>query len=123
MCERTFGAPSRLLIGAVSLLSTAVYAQDAIDTSPHAVQFVTVERDVNLEVLDWGGRGRPLILLAGAGNTAHVFDQFAPKLTAQHRVYGITRRGFGASSRPAASVKNYSATRLSTDVLAVINAL
>ena len=122
MCEKTFGAPSRLLI-AVSLLSTAVYAQDAIDTSPHAVQFVTVERDVNLEVLDWGGSGRPLILLAGAGNTAHVFDHFAPKLTAQHRVYGITRRGFGASSRPAASIKNYSATRLGNDVLAVINAL
>jgi non-heme chloroperoxidase len=50
----------------------------AADTSPHKVQFVTVEKDVNLEVLDCGGTGRPLILLAGLGNDAHVFDQFAP---------------------------------------------
>ena len=123
MSEKTCGAPSRLVIAAVFLFSTAVYAQDPIDTAPHTVRFVAVERDVNLEVLDWGGSGRPLILLAGAGNTAHVFDQFAPKLITQYRVYGVTRRGFGASSRPAASVKNYSATRLGDDVLAVINAL
>ena len=29
------------------------------DPSPNAVQFVTVENDVRLEVLDWGGAGRP----------------------------------------------------------------
>src|SRR5713226_1041280 len=65
--------------------------------SPHAIQFVSVDKDVRLEVLDWGGLGRPVILLAGGGNTAHVFDEFAPKLTASYHVYGITRRGFGAS--------------------------
>ncbi len=42
-----------------------------IDPSPHTVQFVTVEPDVKLEVLDWGGAGRPLVFLAGLGNTAH----------------------------------------------------
>src|ERR1700753_3393358 len=67
------------------------------DPSPHKVTFVTVDKDVRLEVLDWGGSGRPLVLLAGGGNTAHVFDDFAPKLTAHYHVYGITRRGFGAS--------------------------
>jgi hypothetical protein len=29
------------------------------DESPHTVQFVTVDRNVKLEVLDWGGSGRP----------------------------------------------------------------
>jgi non-heme chloroperoxidase len=90
------------------------------DTSPHKVQFVTVDDGVKLEVLDWGGSGRPLVLLAGLGNTAHVFDAFALKLTPSYHVYGITRRGFGASSVPASG---YSADRLGDDVLAVIDAL
>ena len=60
------------------------------------------------------------VCLAGLGNTAHVFDKFAPKLTDQYHVYGITRRGFGASSSPATG---YSADRLGDDVLAVIDAL
>ena len=87
------------------------------DPSPHSVQFVTVDKDVKLEVLDWGGTGRPLVLLAGLGNTAHVFDDFAPKLTSDYHVYGITRRGFGASSKPDSG---YSADRLGYDVLAVL---
>src|SRR5262249_47664287 len=74
------------------------------DPSPHSVQFVTVNPGVRLEVLDWGGPpsgpARTLVLLAGMGNTAHVFDKFAPKLTSQYRMVGITRRGFGASSAP-----------------------
>jgi non-heme chloroperoxidase len=84
---------------------------------------VTVEEGVQLEVLDWGGSGRPLIFLAGAGDTAHRFDGFAPQFTAQHHVYGITRRGFGASSKPAPANGNYSADHLADDVVAVMKAL
>jgi hypothetical protein len=91
-----------------------------IDPSPHKVQFVAVGSGVKLEVLDWGGSGPPVVLLAGLGNTAHIFDRFAPKLTAWYHVYGITRRGFGASSAPTTG---YSADRLGKDVLAVIDAL
>lgn len=90
------------------------------DPSPHITRFVTVDKGVRLEVLDWGGSGRPIILLAGGGNTAHVFDDFAPKLTAHHHVYGITRRGFGASGY---SATDHSADRLGDDVVAVIDAL
>ncbi len=90
------------------------------DPSPHRVQFATVDQDVRLEVLDWGGSGRPLVFLPGLGNTAHVFDDFAPKFTAGYHVYGITRRGFGASSAPAAG---YGADRLGDDVLAVLDSL
>jgi non-heme chloroperoxidase len=93
------------------------------DSSPHRVQFVTVDQGVQLEVLDWGGSGRPLIFLAGAGDTAHRFDGFAPQFTAQHHVYGITRRGFGASNKPAPANGNYSADHLGDDVLAVMKAL
>ncbi len=73
------------------------------DTSPHTVRMVAIAPGTSLEVLDWGGTGRPLVLLAGLGNTAHVFDDFAPSLTDSFHVYGITRRGFGRSSQPPAS--------------------
>src|SRR5579863_2971732 len=56
------------------------------DESPHSAQFINVDHDVKLEVLDWGGSGRPLVLLSGLGNTAHIFDQFAPKLTVTYHV-------------------------------------
>jgi pimeloyl-ACP methyl ester carboxylesterase len=111
------------MIALVVLLASVVSAQVHPDSSPHTVQFVTVDKDVKLEVLDWGGTGRPLVFLAGLGNTAHVFDKFAPKFTVSHHVYGITRRGFGNSSKPAPTVPNYSADRLGDDVLAVIDAL
>jgi pimeloyl-ACP methyl ester carboxylesterase len=94
-----------------------------IDPSPHKVQFVTVEKDIKLEVLDWGGTGRPLVLLTGLGNDAHVFDTFALKLSDKYHVYGITRRGFGTSSAPSSETANYTADRLGEDILAVIEAL
>lgn len=94
-----------------------------IDPSPHTVQMISVDKDVRLEILDWGGSGRPLVLLTGLGNNAHVFDTFAPKLAAIYHVYGITRRGFGISSKPEPNATNYTAGRLGDDVLAVIDAL
>lgn len=91
------------------------------DPSHHKVQFVTVEEGVRLEVLDWGGSGRPIVLLAGSGNTAHIFDDFAEKLSgACCHVYGITRRGFGTSTRPDSG---YDQQRLADDVLRVLDAL
>jgi hypothetical protein len=90
----------------------SAYASAQTDSTPHKVQMVTVEPGVRLEVLDWGGSGSPLIFLAGAGDTAHRFDGFAPQFTKQHHVYGITRRGFGASSSPAPANGNYSADHL-----------
>ena len=63
-----------------------------------AIKMTRIAPSVSLEVLDWGGRGTPLVFLAGLGNTAHVFDDFAPQFTDSFHVVGITRRGFGASS-------------------------
>jgi non-heme chloroperoxidase len=89
------------------------------DPSPHRVTFVTVDNGVKLEVLDWGGSGRAIVLLAGY-QTAHEYDDIASKLTAFCHVYGITRRGFGASSRPDSG---YSAQRSAEDVLEVLDTL
>lgn len=106
----------------LNALMPSVYSQQPNlwhDTSPHTVRFVTVERNIRLEVLDWGGPGQPIVLLAGGGNTAHVFDDFAPKLAVDFHVYGITRRGFGASQFSA--IKNVD--RLGKDVFAVLDSL
>jgi non-heme chloroperoxidase len=91
------------------------------DDSANATQFVVVDKEVKLEVVDWGGAGKELVMLAGLGGDAHVFDEFAPKLVAAgNHVYGITRRIFGNSNVPPSW---YLADRLGDDVLAVIDAL
>jgi non-heme chloroperoxidase len=61
-----------------------------------------------------------VVLLTGMRLTAHVYDEFAPKLTACCHVYAITRRGYGASSRPSTG---YDDQRLADDVLEVLNQL
>lgn len=99
-----------LICGATAL---AVAAQPRI-------QFVSVEPGVRLEVVDWGGAGQPVVLLAGGGDTAHVYDAMAPKLTSEFRVFGITRRGFGSSSKPTTG---YTSRNLADDVLKVLDAL
>ena len=98
------------------------------DPSPHKTTLVTVDTDVQLEVLDWGGSprqnsgqaGPALVLLAGLGGTAHHYDDVAPALTARYRVVGLTRRGHrGSSAAPA----GYGPVRLAEDVVRVIDAL
>jgi pimeloyl-ACP methyl ester carboxylesterase len=89
------------------------------DPSPHQTRFVTVDSSVRLEVLDWGGTGRP-ILFVGCYLTAHVYDNIAPKLTDRFHVYAITRRGIGASDHPATG---YDPQRRAADVLDVITQL
>src|SRR5579871_386427 len=105
------------------LLFAPLYSQNLVpwkDPSPHTAQFATMDDGVRLEVLDWGGSGRAVILLAGGGNTAHVFDNFAPRLKDTCHVYGITRRGYGASTYRAA---DNAGERVGKDVLAVMQTL
>jgi pimeloyl-ACP methyl ester carboxylesterase len=90
------------------------------DPSPHRVLHVPVARSVSLEVLDWGGAGPPLVFLAGGGNTAHVYDGFAPRFSGCFHVLGITRRGVGASSHPSLG---YDTTTLVRDIIAILDSL
>ncbi|UFH57788.1 alpha/beta fold hydrolase [Spirosoma sp. KNUC1025] len=69
----------------VGLLATLVLtrchsSQTETTLSGHQTRLVSVADSVTLEVLDWGGEGQALVFLAGLGNTAHVFDEFAPNL-------------------------------------------
>jgi len=122
------GVPFAFAIGITAIVIIATTAiplfaapQDEWrDPSPHAAKLVAVDTDVQLEVLDWGGSGPAIVLLAGLGDTAHVFDDFAPMLTARYRVVGVTRRGHGRSSAP---LTGYGFPRLAEDVVRVIDTL
>src|ERR1700723_2219745 len=106
-----------------ALMACAAFAQNGPSPQGESAlktQFVEVQPDVKLEVLDWGGTGRNLVLLAGLGSTAHVFDSLGPNLAAHYHVFGITRRGFGQSSAPQTG---YEPRRLGDDVIAVLDVL
>jgi pimeloyl-ACP methyl ester carboxylesterase len=105
------------------LMASAAFAQNISSSHEETAlksQFVEVQPEVKLEVLDWGGTGRNLVLLAGSGSTAHVFDSLGLKLAPHYHVIGITRRGFGQSSAPQTG---YDPKRLGDDVVAVLDAL
>jgi non-heme chloroperoxidase len=85
--------------------------------------YIEVADGVKDEVLDWGGSGRPMVLLAGQGVTARGWRPILPDLVAKYHVYSITRRGYGNSSKPPATVQNYSAERLGQDVLVILDKL
>jgi pimeloyl-ACP methyl ester carboxylesterase len=105
----------------VSVLVLGLGSQSSAwrDPSPHQVRRDTVDSSVQLEVLDWGGSGRPMVLL-GCYLSAHMYDEFVPKLANQFRVLGITRRGIGASDKPAAG---YTVQQSAHDVLEVLNSV
>lgn len=120
-------SPARFLqLAALALLASFPLLAATPQTSAthrYRQRFVTVQPGIRLQVLDWGGSGRPVILLAGLGLDAHEWDTFAPKLTSRYHVYAISRRGFGQSSAPPPTSGNFSANRLADDVLAVMTAL
>jgi pimeloyl-ACP methyl ester carboxylesterase len=90
------------------------------DDSPHTAFYFSVDDGVQLEVLDWGGAGVPLLLIHGLGATAHTWDDIAPLLAQNHRVVGLTRRGIGGSSRPDSG---YDSATLARDATRVLDAL
>jgi hypothetical protein len=86
-CVRT---PQRLKVCLffTALLPAVLSAQEVskLEAAQYKARFVSVEPDVKLEVLDWGGTGRPLVFLAGLGLDAHEFETFVPKFSASYHV-------------------------------------
>jgi non-heme chloroperoxidase len=108
----------RCLAFAAVCAAGAAHGQTAPAAQPRTLM-VTTAPGVSLEVIDWGGTGRPLVFLPGGGLSAREFDEFAPPLAAEYRVLGISRRGSGASS----DVPPDSLGQLVDDIVAVLDSL
>jgi pimeloyl-ACP methyl ester carboxylesterase len=88
------------VLGLVLLVFAMNLTLWAGDTSPHRSGFVKAN-GVRLHYLDWsGGKRGVLLMLAGLGHDAHIFDSFAGRFTDQYRVLALTRRGYGESDKP-----------------------
>ncbi|MFB9554140.1 alpha/beta hydrolase [Streptomyces roseoviridis] len=76
---------------------------------------------VRLSLRDWGGTGRPLLLLHGLAGHAGEWDGVARRLRADgYRVVALDQRGHGASERQPGDV---SRAAYVADVLAVLDRL
>src|SRR2546426_3530011 len=106
--------PKRSFLSAFATLIVAATAQPqrpADDLHP-ADQFAVVH-GLKLQYIDWGGRGNVVLFLPGLGASAHHFDSFAPRFTANFHVLGLTRRGQGLSDKPSAG---YDTATLAEDI-------
>ena len=117
----TLGVAALMALAAPSAPRAADFKPaGCVDTTPHKLRMVRVAPGVELEVIDWGGTGKPMVLLTGLGDNAHVYDQFAYQFTDYFHVYGITRRGFLPSSQPR---DGYDVPTRVRDDIAVLDAL
>jgi non-heme chloroperoxidase len=103
----------------ILILTWSCSSPESRIAATHQIKFVNGSSNNKLEVLDWGGKGRSLILLTGLGNSAHIFDDFAPRFTDSFHVFAITRRGFGASQQST----SYDMKALTDDILAIMDSL
>ena len=79
---------------------------------------MTAGAGVKLHFLDFGGTGSPVVLLAGAGNSAWVYSDFGRELAKKHRVLALTRRGHGESEQPKSG---YTIELMGDDLLAFLD--
>jgi pimeloyl-ACP methyl ester carboxylesterase len=76
---------------------------------------------VRLHCQDWGGEGRPIIILHATSFVASVYRPIAVALRSAGHVYSYDQRGHGDSSRPADA--DYSWARTVDDLQAFILAM
>lgn len=75
---------------------------------------------LDLHYRDWGGEGRPLVLLHGLASTCHIFDRVAPLLAEGLHVLALDQRGHGESAKPE---QGYGFDEVTADLAAFLDAL
>ena len=84
--------------------------------SPPSDEWMTVD-GLSFHYRNWGGSGRPLMLLHGLASTCHIWDMVAPILARDYSVIALDQRGHGESDKPN---QGYDFASVSKDVLGVI---
>jgi len=102
------------LVAAIALSVSAL----SVASSP-ADQFLNAN-GIRLQYLDWGGTGDVVLFLPGLGDDVHRFDTFAPRFIDRFHVVGFSRRGQGASEKPA---RGYDTDTLAEDIRGFLDAL
>ena len=75
------------------------------DESTHPAPVVddtltTTTTGIQMHYRDWGGKGRPILLLHGLASSSRIWDLIAPRLTPYGRVVALDQRGHGATAKP-----------------------
>jgi pimeloyl-ACP methyl ester carboxylesterase len=112
-----------LLLSTIVLFSCSpAYTQTSKPDKPVSPKttLIQIRPDITLEVLTWGDAGESLVFLAGGGESAHSWTTFAPQFSSKYRVLAVSRRGFGASSKPSFG---YDLPTLGEDVRILLDSL
>ena len=72
---------------------------------------------INLHFRDWGGNGRPVVLLHGLASSCHIWDMVAPRLAENFSVIALDQRGHGLSDKPETG---YDFVTVARDLMGVI---
>ena len=110
----------RFVAVALALLALSPARATENKTARYRATNSVVANGVTQQYVDWSGKGETLLLLAGLGNDAYIFDSFAPRFTDKFHVIALTRRGFGGSDKPGGGYDT--ATRVE-DVRAFLDTL
>jgi N-formylmaleamate deformylase len=94
--------------------------QSELDALPATSRFVT-SGDLRLHVLDYGGEGRPTIVLPGITSPVITFDFIARELLDVIRPIVVDVRGRGLSGRPADG--SYTLSDYAADTAAIVRGL
>jgi pimeloyl-ACP methyl ester carboxylesterase len=86
---------------AAAILAISILAQSLAAAAPLPAKdgFVSAN-GIKLHYVDWGGNGETILFLQGFNDSAHIYDQFAPRFVDRFHVVGLTRRGVGESDKP-----------------------
>lgn len=88
---------------------------------PFPTQRVPIEADLELEVMDSEGKGRPVLLLHGFPDSLTMWNGVAKHLVAAgRRVIAYDQRGFGLSGAPAKR-RDYALDRIVQDAVDVLS--
>lgn len=112
------------ILGTAVLLSavffTNINAQNTAKSTKARAEYIEVEPNVKLHVIDLG-EGKPVVLIHGYPlNDASWEYQYLPLVKAGYRVIAVTLRGFGQSDKPYGK---YNYDQFTSDIKTVLDKL